>query len=253
MDNHSLDNKVKKYFEQKTIEPTNQAWDRLDAMLTTTEKPKQTRTIQYILAFAACLVSFLLMYVGEDSKPMDTIITPEKVEISNNEVMEPKIQHVETKISGIVHSKISSASHKTNGSKAVTPVLVSDTSSPSSVTPSLAQFENVVIIPESNLSSISSTTENIASEPLKTNINVQKSPLKIDADALLASVSHTKNNSSKEFVSTKPKGRRMDPNALLEEAENDVAKSFLVRTLTTLKETSGEIITSVSNRNQRKQ
>jgi len=235
MDNHSLDNKVKKYFEQKTIEPTNQAWDRLDAMLTTTEKPKQTRTIQYIIAFAACLVSFLMMYVGEDSKPMDTIITPEKVEISNNEVMEPKIQHVETKISGIVHSKISSASHKTNGSKAVTPDLVSDTSSPSSVTPSLAQFENV------------------ASVPFKTSINVQKSPLKIDADALLASVSHTKNNSSKEIVSTKPKGRRMDPNALLEEAENDVAKSFLVRTLTTLKETSGEIITSVSNRNQRKQ
>jgi len=253
MDNHSLDNKVKKYFEQKTIEPTNQAWDRLDAMLTTVEKPKQTHTIQYILAFSACLVSFLLIYAGDDSKPVDAIITPEKVEISNNEVTEPKIQHVETKISGIVHSKVSSASHKTKGSKAVAPVLVRDTYLPSSVTSSIAQFENIVIIPENNSSNISSTTENVASEHHKTNITFQKSSLKIDADALLASVRHTKNNSSNEVVSKKSKGGWMNPNALLGEAENDVAKSFLVRTLTAFKETSGEIITSVSNRNQRKQ
>lgn len=254
MDNQSMDNIIKKYLEERTIQPSTQTWDRLDAMLTTAEKPKKRFTIHYVLLFAACLVSALIMFVGQDVREVSPVLVPNKVEISHNEESSLKPVNNNESIIPEDDNIDSPIPYKKSHRKAVVQeVLVVNTNNViAEVKEKSNPVEQEVVTNVQTTSTIASTEMGL-SEVSKTNIVNSKSTLKINPESLLASINNLQRKPSNAIVPTSVKKNAIDPTALLDEAENDVARSFLVRTLTSLRETSGEIITSVSSRNQVKQ
>ena len=254
MDNQSIDHKIKKHFEHRTIDPSTQAWDRLDSMLTVAEKPKKRFTIYYLMAFAAALVTILLMFTGPNGEQTKNIEPTNQIAVSQNGAVEKEEQVVENVVvqtediifeNGADKNVTKRIESKSDFSIAQNDLKSNDIS--------IAQPKVTTVIPEDKpLNSVQA--EDIVSSSIESpEVENKKSTFKIDPDALLKSVETAKAAPTKTEVASNTKRRRIDPNVLLDEAENVVAKGFLVRALSSLKETSDEILTSVSNRNQEKQ
>jgi len=255
MDNQSMDKKKKKYFEHRTIDPSTQAWDRLDSMLTVAEKPKKRFTIYYMMAFAASLVSILVMFMGPSNEQLEKIGVSNKVAVSQNDTLGKEVEviknEVDTSKDDMISNVVVNSSTKRNSRNteySIVPQNDIATNEISSVPPSVA-----TVFSDDILENSQQTLDVATTEMLGGNLEVKKSSIKIDPEALLKSIESVKSTSTKTTVATNDKSRRIDPNALLDEAENVVAQGFLVRALSSLKETSDEILTSVSNRNQEKQ
>ena len=60
MDNKTLDHKIKDFFEPRTINPSTQSWDRLDAMLSIAETQKKKKSPIYLMV-AASLAPILMI------------------------------------------------------------------------------------------------------------------------------------------------------------------------------------------------
>ncbi|HLO54101.1 MAG TPA: hypothetical protein VK169_07440 [Saprospiraceae bacterium] len=255
MDNQSMDNKIKKYFEHRTIDPSTKAWDRLDSMLTVAEKPKKRFSIYYIMAFAASLVTILVMFMGPSNEQLENIGVANRVAVSQNDAVEKEVKVVENEV---VDSKDVINEHEVG--KLDTKRKETKSELPKAVQSDIASNDifnvrtnTTSVIQEDKPSRSLQLVDVVASELVSPKVEEKKSTFKIDPEALLASVTNVKTAPTKTDVATNTKKRRIDPNALLDEAENVVAKGFLVRALSSLKETSDEILTSVSNRNQEKQ
>lgn len=255
MDNHSMDNKIKKYFEHRTIDPSTQAWDRLDSMLTVAEKPKKRFHIYYLMAFAASLVTILVMFIGPNSEQIKNIEVTNKVAVSQNDTVDKEVKGVENEV---VDSKDVINEHEVG--KLDTNRKETKSELPKAVQSDIASNDifnvrtnTTSVIQEDKPSRSLQLVDVVASEVVSPKVEEKKSTFKIDPEELLASITNVKTAPTKTDVATNTKRRRIDPNTLLDEAENVVAKGFLVRALSSLKETSDEILTSVSNRNQEKQ
>lgn len=255
MDNQSMDNKIKKYFEHRTIDPSTQAWDRLDSMLTVAEKPKKRFHIYYLMAFAASLITILIMFIGPNNEQLENIEATNKVALTQNDAVEKEVKVIENELvqtkdiiveNGSDKKVINSKEDKSQSN----PIEQKDKKSDD-----ISIVENTIITttPE-NKTAQNLLSENMVSSEIESpKVEEKKSTFKIDPEELLASITNVKSAPTKTDVATNTKRRRIDPNTLLDEAENVVAKGFLVRALSSLKETSDEILTSVSNRNQEKQ
>lgn len=255
MDNQAMDNKIKKYFEHRTIDPSTQAWDRLDSMLTVAEKPKKRFHIYYLMAFAASLVTILVMFIGPNNEQLENIEVINKVAVSQNEAVEKEVKVMDDELVQtkdiIIENEADKKVIKSKEDKSQSSLIVQNDKKSDDI----SIVENTIITTTSeNKTTQNLLSENIVlSEIISPKVEVKKSTFKIDPEALLTSITNVKTAPTKTDVATNTKRRRIDPNTLLDEAENVVAKGFLVRALSSLKETSDEILTSVSNRNQEKQ
>jgi hypothetical protein len=255
MDNQSMDHKIKKYFEHRTIDPTPIAWDRLDSMLTVAEKPKKRFSIYYMMAFAASLITILVMFIGPNSEQTKNVEATTKVALTQNDAVEKEVKVIENEVAQTKDIIVENATDKKvikskEDKSQSSPIVQNDKKSDD-----ISIVENTIITatPDNKTAQNLLSENMVSSEIVSPKVEEKKSTFKIDPEALLASITNVKSAPTKTEVATNTKRRRIDPNALLDEAENVVAKGFLVRALSSLKETSDEILTSVSNRNQEKQ
>jgi DNA-directed RNA polymerase subunit H (RpoH/RPB5) len=255
MHNQSMDHKIKKYFEHRTIDPSTQAWDRLDSMLTVAEKPKKRFTIYYVLAFAASLVTILVMFIGPSNEQLETIEVTNQVAVSQNSEIEKEVKVMENEVvqtkDVINEHEVGKLDTKRKATKSELPKAIQSDIVSNDIFN--VRTNKTTVIQEDKPSRSLQSVDVVASEVVSPKVEEKKSTFKIDPEALLASITNVKSAPTKTDVATNTKRRRIDPNTLLDEAENVVAKGFLVRALSSLKETSDEILTSVSNRNQEKQ
>src|SRR6218665_3279362 len=92
MEPNNFEKDFREKLNQRQIEPSNKAWDRLDAMLSVTEekKPKKNRKWLYI---AASFIGFLLVGTIFFNQNKNEVITPKTVvvekEIEKESVAEP--------------------------------------------------------------------------------------------------------------------------------------------------------------------
>lgn len=259
MEKHSIDKIVKNHLIDRSIEPTGNAWDRLDSMLTTAEeKPKNKRNIIWLFILAAAsFVSIIMvmihvvyndhqsltgrnngLIIAESSQPSPEpkveIISPNKVIVDS----ESKINIVDQttiKLNFSKESKILGGFNKVSN-----------------------EFQSIVNF-ESNHENLELVT-NITEVEKGLNIlsvdenMTQTSTLKINADRLLANIE----NPNSTFVNTSHKQAqivttsKIDPNKLLREAENDVNEKFMHKIFKNLQETTVQVLTSVSQRNEEK-
>lgn len=74
MEQNNFENKIQKQFSKRTLEPSNQAWDRLDAMLAVSEKKTTKKPIwMYIAASVTLFLGLSLFYLLKN----DTVTSQE--------------------------------------------------------------------------------------------------------------------------------------------------------------------------------
>lgn len=80
--NNNIENQFRQKLNERTIEPTDKAWDRLDAMLSVSEKKKSKRTWLWAVAGLAVLMTIGSLFFRTDNSE---VITNYELQITNNE------------------------------------------------------------------------------------------------------------------------------------------------------------------------
>lgn len=80
--NNNIENQFRQKLNERTIEPTDKAWDRLDAMLSVSEKKKSKRTWLWAVAGLAVLITIGSLFFRTDNSE---VITNYELQITDNE------------------------------------------------------------------------------------------------------------------------------------------------------------------------
>ncbi|CAC9974154.1 hypothetical protein [Flavobacterium panici] len=100
MEPNNFEKDFREKLNQRKIEPSEKAWDRLDAMLSVAEETKKPKKYRKWLYIAASIVGFLLVGTFFFNQKKDTIETPKTVVIEENikkdSVAKPTINEVES-------------------------------------------------------------------------------------------------------------------------------------------------------------
>lgn len=239
MEPNKFDNIFKEKLEQRTIQPTEMAWDRLDAMLSVTEekteKPRKKRTWMYV---AASFLGFLLMGTifikqgnsdnGTDMKStgVQVAVTPEPEVKQGNVTTENRpsttnetLQTEEAVVINVIPESKSEGEKNTKGSNDVQKVLKektqANTKMPTVVEEAVAQSHKNEDVDKP----LTNETETFLAEA---NTSQAKKPaIKVNASSLLSSV------------------------------ESDLDNSFRSKAMQTLVKNYNSVKTSVANRNHK--
>ena len=236
MDNKNLENNIKEYFDQRTIQPSESAWERLDFMLDN-EQNKPSNTNYYWLAgilSVLCLCLIVGFWLRNDDKIVKSI--GNKVNKTEIIALDEEMPIVPAKT--VILDDTVSAQQETNTirSKKATQIVTQNLRAKHSE----LNFENVSI-PEINQKS-----ENESFElPIKTKKQNADYELKINAAKLLANVEQEMSSKqTKKLIKI-----QVDPKQLLAEAEKAAEASFLQKMYKNIQDNAGQIIVVVSNRN----
>ncbi len=248
MDNKFLDHKIKEYFENREINPSDQSWDRLDAMLSLAPKQENKKLLLYYW-IAACAVFvgmicvFGLFYQQKSDinnvaitteTPsiirMDTVQSVAKEESKANmlSIGNMKKENLPRRINNFKHNPIVS---NAQGSK-------------------YASYDGN----DGIVAQVNDFNQFEDTQLEQRNGKFADSKLEIDANVLLREIEFSV--TAKNIVDTKTivdrHPVRPDPSLLLVEAEASASKSFLKRVFKNLHNSSESILVAVANRNVQK-
>jgi len=216
MEPNKLENDFRDKLEQRRIQPSEMAWDRLDAMLSVTEnkKPKKNRAWLYM---AAALLIFLLagiLFLNQEKQNGDveninnSVVTTEK---KNSETVPNVIAPVTTE-----EIVVQSTPHKIK----------------KSVTAEIQQYNSKISNkPSANVESIATNDKKEA----QTTIQVTND------QELLASLN---NETTKKRSSIK-----VDPNSLLSSVEGELNESYRSKAFQGVVKSFNTVKVAVANRN----
>lgn len=95
---NSFDHKIKESLSNRTIQPSSQAWDRLDAMLTLQEKPKgKPWKIYFSIAASVVAIAVVLLVQNQGQIDQDTLTPKENPVVIQNEEVKEIQETLETK------------------------------------------------------------------------------------------------------------------------------------------------------------
>jgi hypothetical protein len=106
MEANKMDTRIKEKMELRTMQPSNEAWDRLDAMLTLEEKPKHSYSWMYIAASFVGLAIIGTVYFAQNEKG----ITNPEVKVVVRELVVPKTTLKQSNTRPLVINNINGAS-----------------------------------------------------------------------------------------------------------------------------------------------
>ncbi len=254
-------NKIEKEFKNKlaerTIQPSAQAWDRLDAMLAVTEdkKPRKKRTWLYMAAsFIVFFTIGAFLLQQEKSTNNDIIIedavvtTTTEPNIENEslqsttEVTEPKVEAGST----VIKSSI-----KQQRSVAVTtqPASGMEQAPAYNINQNSIDKKEAIEVPITDYKREEvAVTSNTNTE--KTIIKKAKRGITVNPDELLASVEERDvNTGNMTTLKSNDSKVKINANSLLSSAEREVNESFRGKVLNSVIKNYNAVKTSVANRN----
>ena len=248
MEPNKLEQDFRHKLEQRTIQPTEMAWDRLDAMLSVTEKKKKKpgRTWMYMAAsFLALLLVGTFFLNQEKQNPINATDTNNAVTTTKSEqgtTIDEAVKPTVITNPTIKEQDAVATTTTTSGSgKAATSVKKAPTVSKTGVTKSN-------IVPVISNEAVAATTNNEA-------VKVKTGPAKISVNAanLLASVDGKEINPTavaNNDVSVKKQSVKVNPNSLLSSVEGELNDSFRGKVLQSVAKNYNIIKTSVASRNR---
>ena len=264
MEPNNIENQIREKLNSREIQPSAQAWDRLDAMLTVGEEKKTKRSFfsfKYIGIAASVLVFVTLglfffnqknttietqnIVVENDSKKQNT---KESISVTENAIL-GKEQNTEVIVS---NEKITTINPKTEtrnldpkNNSEVSIINQKNNQSQSLGTIINREKEIEYMIGEAigikDLPIIESPTKVFISK--KSN---SKKPSYIDVDELLSSV----DNSNSPKAKTTSDKIKVDATALLSNADNEVETSFREKIINRVSKNYKEVKVALSTRNQ---
>lgn len=238
MEPNKLDFEIKQKLDARTIQPSAEAWDRLNTKLDVVEKTKVKRNYKWIF-IAASFVGFLLIgtvfFTVFDTKIIDknlpVVVLEQKMDMKTSE--EPEVNN-ESILPNLVQNKM------LKESKVVTNNSIKKQSK------QLSKKEDAVSI-------INQSKENnaIVNSAENSNYQVVSKNRYISAEKLLAEVSNAKSeaNTSIKTIERTRNGIAVNPNSLLSNAEAELNQSFRETALEKLNKNYNAIKTVLVNRN----
>ena len=238
MEPNKLEQDFKQKLEQRTIQPTEMAWDRLDAMLSVTEekKKKPNRTWMYMAASFLALLLVGSLFLNQESQNAQN-----GIENNNNTVTQGKSERNITLEHTVKPTVITNPVIKQQAAVAVS----TNKTAPAKNTEVKKEAVKNNIEPTVNKETLAATITNDA-------VKVKTGPAKITVDAanLLASVEST--GVTEQVAATgKPKKQsvKVDSNSLLTSVEGELNESFRGKVLQSVAKNYNIIKSSVASRN----
>lgn len=225
MEPNKFENEIRNQLNQRTIQPSEHSWDRLDAMLTVAEN-KSKRSFKWIY-IAASFVGFTLIgFFLFNQQKSEGLIIPEK-----NVVLEEKQV---TEIIEKPEVSTESIAVKTNQTTVVATTTqdLKISKNPTEIDPKKDQVLDLAI---------ANTQEIVVEVPANSQTSIKISP-----EALLANVANGETLTTKTQSSSTVK---VDPNSLLSSVEKEVDESFRDKAIQTLNKNYKSVKSLLANRN----
>ncbi|MNK06995.1 hypothetical protein D3C87_249000 [compost metagenome] len=238
MEPNKLEKDFKKKLEQRTIQPSDMAWDRLDAMLSVTEKKKPNRTWMYMAAsFVVFLLVGALFLNQEKENNINGVIKNEGTVVTVEEPVQPTNTPqdnntvITSNIEGAIVGTETSPARETNRKVTAARTVIHKTTTGTST----------VNKKEINISTPAPGQEALA-------VTEKKEPtlmlLVKETENLMAAV-----NTQQETAKKKP-GVKVDPNSLLSSVEGELTDNYRNKTLQGVVKNFNAVKTAVANRNR---
>ena len=241
MEPNNFEKDFREKLNQRTIEPSDKAWDRLDAMLSVAEvkKPKKKNKWLYI---AASIVGFLLVGTFFFNQKKSVAETPEntvvvKENIQKKSVVKPSLNTADSIEKEIAVSEKEPIKNTGNSIKEEEKKLI--------------QKSNKTIKNENNQIAESSVIIKKNQETQSTNnqISIPETPKNETADQLLKTAEKTvvAENSAKPKSKSKIK---INANDLLNQVDGELELSFREKVIAKVNKNYQTVKVAVANRNQ---
>jgi len=241
MEPNNFEKDFREKLNQRTIEPSDKAWDRLDAMLSVAEvkKPKKKNKWLYI---AASIVGFLLVGTFFFNQKKSTIEIPKntvvvKENIQKKSVVKPSLNAIDSIEKEIAVSEKEPIKNTGNSIKEEEKKLI--------------QKSNKTIKNENNQIAESSVIIKKNQETQSTNnqISIPETPKNETADQLLNTAEKTvmAENSAKSKSKSKIK---INANDLLNQVDGELELSFREKVIAKVNKNYQTVKVAVANRNQ---
>lgn len=228
---NKLEQQFRELLQNRTIEPSDKAWDRLDAMLSVAEKKKKPiRTWWFVAASLLILLSIgTFFFKAEKLSPT----------FHNKVVIDQPILETESEIERIVnHEKTTEIIPKKIEEKIVSTKKLT-VSNDFSLKRANTTPNNEIAVQEEKVESKENSVEEVANKKY------------ISAQSLLAQIENEKKISPTTTEPRKFESKiQIDANTLLTETETEMDESFKNRALNEFLNQYQNIKTAVSNRNK---
>jgi hypothetical protein len=234
MEPNNFDNNIKQKFNSRKIEPSAQAWDRLDAMLTVTEEKKQPKNYFWLKIAASFLLFTGIGYVFFQQNQKQEILQPTNEVVISKETPTNEVENYDTNES--IHSP-----EVENELAIATPKITNSSTEKVS-----KQNENTKY--KSELDSHKAVAEKL-NELIVKNENNNKSQEQtnqkptynyVNPETLLAEVQG--NKKPKGNTNTYKSTLKVNPNDLLNSVESELDQSFKDKALSKFKQAKSVIV-----------
>ena len=239
MEPNNFEKDFRDKLNQRKIEPSEKAWDRLDAMLSIAEekKPKKNRKWLYV---AASIVGFLLVgtFFFNQKKnaveiPQNTIVVKEN--IKKDSIVKPNLTIIDSSKTEVAISEQTSGSNKTSEEKSISNAS-KQKSNKTNKYESKQIAESSIII-----------KNNQEKQSINTKTTIAETPKNETADQLLESAEKTVVAEN----SAKPKSKiKINANDLLNQVDGELELSFREKVITKVNKNYQTLKVALSNRNQ---
>jgi hypothetical protein len=259
MEPNNIENQIREKLNSREIQPSAQAWDRLDAMLTVGEEKKTKRSFfsfKYIGIAASVLVfvTLGLFYFNQKNTTIEsqnTVVETERKETPNSNIQTPNLESRQIEEVAVSVKKEDYSQQTTDNRQPITNnnevSIINQKNNQSNSIGTIINREKEVeyMIGEAigikDLPIIESSTKVFISK--KSN---SKKPTYIDVDELLSSV----DNSNLPKAKTSIGKIKVDATTLLSNADNEVETSFREKIINRVSKNYKEVKVALSTRNQ---
>lgn len=249
MEPNKLETQIKEKLNSREIQPTEMAWDRLDAMLSVSEEKKTKRfpflTSKFI-GIAASVLVFLsvgLYFINQentDSEVQESVVVKEEIktntsEENNNEVKEINSIPVqsEEQVAVTTNNKPQTINKKSSQGFNQN----NQNNQKTTVNPIINKNKEIEFLGNGDVAQ-----KDLPRIETRKQIVVAK-PKYVDVDDLLASVENESKNTKKPSV-------KVNANTLLSQVDGELEQSFRQKAINRISKNYQEVKVALANRNQ---
>ncbi|MBL0014345.1 MAG: hypothetical protein IPP30_11780 [Flavobacterium sp.] len=233
---NKLEKEFKSQLDQREINPSSAAWDRLDAMLTVGEE-KKVKPIYNWIYIAASIVGFLAIGYVFFSNPAE-LVDVKRTEVVENNVAKPTNDSIngETQTRAQIQKEI----------EVVAENQVATPKKNTSISPS-QKINKQINVPQNQIAQSSNTNKNSVEQQIEKSINNQKTN-----EINQTSPNPITNGSQIAEVTTKANNPTIKVNAsnLLSEVDNELELSFREKVIRKIDKNYKTVKVALANRNQ---
>lgn len=248
MEPNKLENQIREKLDSREIQPSAQAWDRLDAMLSVAEEKKTRRPFGFLFIAASITVLltvgiYFFTQNGTGIQPKDDVVTTEPKDTIQKSVNEIPTPIVEQKGVIVSNETLNSESQTTNNNQRVSinnqkkPIKKNQSINPLINRDKEIEYQNSTDVALKELPKVE-TREIIVYRPKENNSIVPTD------EQLLAGLDKTARQSTEKKAVVK-----VNPNSLLSQVDGELELTFREKVINKVAKNYKEVKVALANRN----